>query len=92
MIATAMAAATMAMQQCDANATAMVMDGNGWCNGNTIIGKRLGERILVKLFLINKKKCQITLILLFCQLVDLTDLCIYPKTTKELDCLFKSTH
>ena len=30
------------------NATATVMDGNGRCNGNTTIGKRLGKRILAQ--------------------------------------------
>ena len=36
--------------------------------------------------------CPITLILLFCQLIDLTNLRIYPNTSIVLHCLFKSTH
>ena len=35
-IATAMAAVATVMQRCGDNATAMVMDSDGWCNGNAM--------------------------------------------------------
>ena len=46
MIATATAAVTTVTRRCDGAAMTTVMDSNGRCNGNTTIGKRLGERIL----------------------------------------------
>ena len=48
MIATATAAAMTATRRHNSNAMAIVMDGNGQCNGNATIGKRLGKRILAQ--------------------------------------------
>ena len=42
--------------------------------------------------IILKKNWPITLILLFALLIDLPDLCIYPKTVIVLHPLLKSTH
>ena len=46
MITTAMAAAMTATRWRNGDATATVMDSDGRCNGNTMIEKKLGERIL----------------------------------------------
>ena len=45
-----------------------------------------------KMLEIFKEKVPDSTHLLFCQLIDLTDLCIYPNTFIVLHCLFKSTH
>ncbi len=69
------------------------------CNGALLLYNLvLGKQTLPDLGVVldfkeeNKEKCPITLILLFALLIDLPDLCIYPKTVIVLHPLFKSTH
>ena len=47
-IATTTTAVMTATRRRNGDAAAMVMDGNGWCNGNARNGKRVGERILLQ--------------------------------------------